>query len=82
MNLPKNLLSRLDFAMCHEVNTQKVLILLPWFKKGSGTFAGTAQRVLGTKVPDPFLNHLMIRKKRASEEENHQEKKIEKTTSI
>ena len=54
MNLPKNLLSRLDFAMCHEVNTQKVLILLPWFKKGSGTFAGTARRVLCTKVPDLF----------------------------
>ena len=28
-----------------------------WFKKGSGTFAGTARRVLRTKVPDPFLNH-------------------------
>ena len=27
-----------------------------WFKKGSGTFAGTARRVLRTKVPDPFLN--------------------------
>src|SRR5438132_563600 len=28
------------------------------FKKGSGTFAGTARRVLRTKVPDPFLNTL------------------------
>ena len=34
-----------------------------WFKKGSGTFAGTAGhrpkvgQVLRTKVPDPFLNH-------------------------
>jgi len=27
-----------------------------WFKKGSGTVAGTAQRVLRTTVPDPFLN--------------------------
>jgi len=25
-----------------------------WFEKGSGTFAGTARRVLRTKVPDPF----------------------------
>jgi glycosyl hydrolase family 2 len=31
-----------------------------WFKKGSGTFAGTARRVLRTKVPDPFLNHAEI----------------------
>ena len=29
-----------------------------WFKKGSGTFAGTAPRVLRTKVPDPYLNHV------------------------
>ena len=28
-----------------------------WFKKGSGTVAGTARRVLRTTVPDPFLNH-------------------------
>ena len=28
-----------------------------WFKKGSGTVAGTAHRVLRTTVPDPFLNH-------------------------
>ena len=27
------------------------------FKKGSGTVAGTARRVLRTTVPDPFLNH-------------------------
>jgi hypothetical protein len=27
-----------------------------WFKKGSGTVAETAPRVLGTTVPDPFLN--------------------------
>jgi hypothetical protein len=27
-----------------------------WFKKGSDTFAGTARRVLCTKVSDPFLN--------------------------
>ncbi len=32
-----------------------------WFKEGSGTFAGTARRVLRTKVPDPFLNHACIR---------------------
>src|SRR5208283_3184081 len=25
-----------------------------WDEKGSGTFAGTARRVLRTKVPDPF----------------------------
>ena len=31
------------------------------FKKGSGTFAGTARRVLRTKVPDPFLNHVRER---------------------
>ena len=28
-----------------------------WFKKGSGTVAGTAHWVLRTTVPDPFLNH-------------------------
>src|SRR5208283_3539591 len=28
-----------------------------WFEKGSGTFAGTARRVLRTKVPDLFSNH-------------------------
>src|SRR5207302_1491238 len=28
------------------------------YKKVSGTFAGTARRVLRTKVPDPFLNTL------------------------
>ena len=28
-----------------------------WFKKGSGTVAGTARRVLRTTVPDPFLDH-------------------------
>jgi len=28
-----------------------------WFKKGSGTVAGTARRVLRTTVPDRFLNH-------------------------
>jgi hypothetical protein len=33
-----------------------------WFKKGSGTFAGTARRVLRTKVPDPFLNHAPSRR--------------------
>ena len=30
---------------------------MAWFKKGSGTVAGTARRVLRTTVPDPFLNH-------------------------
>ena len=30
------------------------------FKKGSGTVAGTAHRVLRTTVPDPFLNHTRI----------------------
>ena len=30
----------------------------PGFKKGSGTVAGTARRVLRTTVPDPFLNHV------------------------
>ena len=30
------------------------------FKKGSGTVAGTARRVLRTTVPDPFLNHAEI----------------------
>ena len=39
-----------------EVETQN----LAWFKKGSGTVAGTARRVLGTTVPDPFLNHAKI----------------------
>jgi hypothetical protein len=29
---------------------------LAWFKKGSGTVAGTARTVLCTTVPDPFLN--------------------------
>src|SRR5208283_4102803 len=29
----------------------------PWCEKGSGTFAGTARRVLRTKVPDPFSHH-------------------------
>jgi glycosyltransferase involved in cell wall biosynthesis len=29
--------------------------LAAWFKKESGTFAGTARRVLRIKVPDPFL---------------------------
>ncbi len=29
-----------------------------WFKKGSGTAAGKAQRVLGTTVPAPFLTLL------------------------
>ena len=33
---------------------------LAWFKKGSGTVAGTARRVLRTTVPDPFLNHRMF----------------------
>jgi len=28
-----------------------------WLKKGSGTVAGTAQRVLSTTVPDPFFSH-------------------------
>ena len=32
-----------------------------WFKKGSGTIARTARRVLRTKVPDPFLNHAVFR---------------------
>src|ERR1700683_2907331 len=31
-----------------------------WFKKGSGTFAPAARRVLRTKVPDPFLNHALF----------------------
>ena len=40
-----------------------IRLLLRWggsesevLKKGSGTFAGTARRVLRTKVPDPFFN--------------------------
>ena len=32
----------------------------PWFKKGSGTVAGTARRVLRTSVPDPFLNQAAV----------------------
>jgi len=31
-----------------------------WFKKGSGTVAAAALRVLCTTVPDPFLNHVEI----------------------
>ena len=31
-------------------------MLIYRFKKGSGTVAGTARRVLRTTVPDPFLN--------------------------
>ncbi len=42
--------------------------LRAWFKKGSGTVAGTAGhrpkvgRVLHTTVPDPFLNHVTLDK--------------------
>jgi hypothetical protein len=32
-----------------------------WFKKVSGTVAGTARRVLRTTVPDTFLNQAPIR---------------------
>ena len=31
-----------------------------WFKKESGTVAGTARGVLRTTVPDPFLNHARV----------------------
>ena len=31
-----------------------------WFKKGSGTFAGTARRVLRTKAPDPPAGFTLI----------------------
>ena len=31
-----------------------------WCEKGSGTFAGTARRVLRTKVPDPFSHQPAI----------------------
>ena len=34
------------------------LRLPAWFKKGSGTVAGTARRVLRTTVPDPFSDTL------------------------
>jgi hypothetical protein len=34
--------------------------ILARFKKGSGTVAGTAQRVLRTTVPDPFLNQAEV----------------------
>jgi len=34
--------------------------LATWFKKGSGTVAGTARRVLRTTAPDPFLNHARL----------------------
>ena len=37
------------------------------FKKGSGTVAGTARRVLRTTVPDPFLNDANIRPLTVSE---------------
>src|SRR5262249_37915500 len=37
-----------------------------WFKKGSGTVAGTARRVLGTTVPDPFLDQPMFRRLRVA----------------
>jgi len=37
--------------------TKAVVQFVTWFKKGSGTVAGTARRVLRTTVPDPFLNH-------------------------
>ena len=35
------------------------LLKSAWFKKGSGTVAGTARKVLRTTVPDPFLNHAL-----------------------
>ena len=38
------------------IDSAKDLREVRWFKKGSGTVAGTARRVLRTTVPDPFLN--------------------------
>jgi hypothetical protein len=40
-----------------EIGTTEILA---WFKKVSGTVAGTARRVLRTTVPDTFLNHAEI----------------------
>ena len=40
-----------------ECGTGRDLLKPKLFKKGTGTFAGTALRVLRTKVPVPFLNH-------------------------
>ena len=36
------------------------LSMVRGFRKGSGTVAGTARRVLLTTVPDPFLNHAQV----------------------
>ena len=56
----------LDWASTHQWGAFLAKGTFPakaWFKKGSGTVAGTAGhrpkvgRVLRTTVPDPFLNH-------------------------